>query len=83
MNLLLLGLDNAGKTTFLLNIKSRRVTEVAINVYPHNEEIKIGYNCFDVFDFEGREAERTSWKYYPVMDGILFLVDAADLKRFS
>ena len=39
---------------------------------------------FKAFDLGGHEAVRSAWRnYFPKVDGIIYLIDAADPSRFN
>ncbi|KAG5507864.1 hypothetical protein JIQ42_07155 [Leishmania sp. Namibia] len=87
--LLILGLNNAGKTSILYHLQLGHSiatqptlggnTETLTITHPHTNNT-ITFTCWDL---GGQEQLRASWKlYYDHTDAILFVVDAADAVRF-
>ena len=83
-NIVFLGLDNAGKTTLLYMLQSDRFTQTDSTIHPHQAEITIGNIRFNSYDLGGHLQARKTWKeYFGQLDGIVFLIDAADRDRIS
>ena len=77
--LLVLGLDNAGKTTFLYQLKLGEVVNTAPTIGFNVETIKYKRCSFTCWDVGGQKKIRSLWRhYYRGSDGLIFLVDSAD-----
>ena len=83
-NIIFLGLDNAGKTTMLYMLQSDRFTQTDSTMHPHQAEVTIGNNRFNSYDLGGHVQARKTWSdYCGTVDGIIFMVDAADTDRLK
>merc|ERR1719253_1330718 len=86
VRILILGLDNAGKTTILYHLKSpgeeptSTIPTIGFNV----ETLQYKNIKFQVWDLGGQTSIRPYWRcYYPNTDAIVFVVDSADKERLS
>ena len=82
--LLVLGLDNAGKSTLLTVLLRNEVVPTAPTHQPVTDVIKIGHMKLRAVDMGGHEIARRMWAQYShEADGIVYIVDAVDRERFT
>jgi GTP-binding protein SAR1 len=91
-NLLVLGLDNAGKTTLLYSLHNNGQHDNAVRSFPPTDrpsfinEFHYGSGLkFNAWDLGGHEAVRHLWEDYvsDQVSAVLFLIDAADHDRLE
>ncbi|KAH0629934.1 hypothetical protein JD844_012428 [Phrynosoma platyrhinos] len=84
LRIVLLGLDNAGKTTLLKRLASEEVNTITptqgFNIKSvHSHGFKL-----NVWDIGGQRAIRAYWKkYLGNTDMLIYVIDSADRKRFE
>lgn len=73
---LLLGLDNAGKTSLMLQYKDNQFIETVPTVGLNVEQIKYRHYIITMWDVGGQATKL--WKhYFDHIDAILFVIDSA------
>ncbi|KAJ3388480.1 ADP-ribosylation factor protein 3 [Entophlyctis sp. JEL0112] len=89
---IILGLDNAGKSTLLERIKATYsspdaavpASKIAPTVGLNIGKIDLGSTCINFWDLGGQRELRRLWKkYYSESHAIVFVVDATDLERIE
>jgi|TARA_B110000208_G_scaffold180746_1_gene230757 small GTP-binding protein len=84
-SILVLGLDNAGKTAILYTLQlgesvMHTVPTIGFNV----EEVIIGNVNIKIFDIGGQDSLRQLWPhYFESASGVAFVIDSADLDRIE
>lgn len=82
IRLLLLGLDNAGKSTVLKRFLGGDVRQISPTVGFDIQSTEYqGFNL-NLWDIGGQTSIRAYWRnYFEETDGLIFVVDAADKRR--
>lgn len=84
LRLLLLGLDNAGKTTILKKLSDEDVQNITPTQGFNIKSLKHGTFKLNVWDVGGQRAIRQFWSnYYDGTEGIIWVIDSADRKRLE
>ena len=65
-------------------LQSDRFTQTDSTIHPHQAEVTIGNIRFNSYDLGGHLQARKTWREYcGQLDGIIFMVDAADRDRIG
>ncbi|KAI1299362.1 ADP-ribosylation factor-like protein 6 [Halotydeus destructor] len=83
-NVLVVGLDNSGKTTVMNFFKPAedKITEIVPTVGFNVERFQVKNLTFTAFDMSGQGRYRNLWEhYYKGTEGIIFVIDSSDSLR--
>ena len=85
VRILILGLDNAGKTTLLKRLLDEDVNEVSPTVGFNIKTIDYkGEYTITFWDIGGQSSIRSYWSnYYAQTDGIIWVLDSTDVARIG
>jgi len=84
VRLLTLGLDAAGKTTFLYKLRLNENVVTIPTIGFNVESVKYKNLNFTIWDIGGQDKIRPLWRhYYHGTHGIIFIVDSADIERID
>merc|ERR1719314_9992 len=82
VRILILGLDNAGKTTILYRLQVDEVVQTIPTIGFNVETVQYKNIKFQVWDLGGQTSIRPYWRcYYPNTQGIIYVVDSTDVDR--
>lgn len=82
--ILFLGLDNAGKTTLMELLRTGKLRQNMPTHHATSEEMTMEGITFRTIDMGGHKSARVLWKnFYSSIDGIVYVVDAADESRLE
>ncbi|KRX10030.1 P-loop containing nucleoside triphosphate hydrolase [Pseudocohnilembus persalinus] len=84
LRILVLGLDNAGKTTILKSLSNEDVTNITPTHGFNIKNLKQDGFKLNVWDVGGQKALREYWSnYYENTDALVYVIDSADTKRMK
>jgi ADP-ribosylation factor-like protein 2 len=84
MRLLMLGLDNAGKTTVVKHLKGEDVRSVSPTLGFDICTMAHGDYTLNIWDVGGQQTIRSYWRnYFEATDAIIWVVDSADVSRID
>ncbi|KAH9869899.1 hypothetical protein J1614_006820 [Plenodomus biglobosus] len=84
MRILMLGLDNAGKTTIVKRIMNEDVNTVSPTLGFIIKTIEYDGYKLNIWDVGGQKTLRTYWKnYFEKTDTLIWVVDATDRERMD
>ena len=82
VRILMVGLDAAGKTTILYQLKMGETVKTIPTIGFNVETLEYKNLNFTVWDVGGQDKIRVLWKhYYQYTDGLIFVVDSNDKDR--
>nr|KJB53833.1 hypothetical protein B456_009G006900 [Gossypium raimondii] len=80
--ILVLGLDNAGKTTILYRLQMGEVVSTIPTIGFNVETVQYNNIKFQVWDLGGQTSIRPYWRcYFPNTQAIIYVVDSSDTDR--
>mmetsp|Transcript_13991 Transcript_13991/g.15442 ORF Transcript_13991/g.15442 Transcript_13991/m.15442 type:complete len:196 (-) Transcript_13991:412-999(-) len=84
VRILMVGLDNAGKTTILHSMRSRSHIETVPTIGFNVETLKYKNLQMQIWDLGGQDKFRKLWRcYFCQTDAIIFVLDSADETRMD
>lgn len=84
MRLLMLGLDNAGKTTILKKFNGEDTSTISPTLGFNIKTLEFQGYKLNVWDVGGQTTIRSYWRnYFEQTDGLVWVVDSADTLRLN
>jgi len=84
LRILLLGLDNAGKTTLLKSLASEDISHITPTQGFNIKSVQSSNFKLNVWDIGGQRKIRPYWKnYFENTDILIYVIDSADRRRFE
>lgn len=84
MRILILGLDNAGKTTILKRFNGEPIDTISPTLGFNIKTLEHRGFKLNMWDVGGQKSLRSYWKnYFECTDGLIWVVDSADKRRLE
>lgn len=82
LRVLVVGLDNAGKTTIVKRVNGESIDEISPTLGFNIKSMMHGDYALNIWDVGGQKTLRSYWRnYYESTDGLIWVVDSADARR--
>eukprot|EP00238_Polyblepharides_amylifera_P013255 CAMPEP_0196578558 /NCGR_PEP_ID=MMETSP1081-20130531/7440_1 /TAXON_ID=36882 /ORGANISM="Pyramimonas amylifera, Strain CCMP720" /LENGTH=177 /DNA_ID=CAMNT_0041897819 /DNA_START=196 /DNA_END=726 /DNA_ORIENTATION=+ len=82
IRVLMVGLDNAGKTTIVKRINGEDTSTVSPTLGFNIKTMSFKEYTLNIWDVGGQKTLRSYWRnYYEQTDGMVWVVDSADVRR--
>jgi len=84
MRLLMVGLDNAGKTTIVKRINGEDISTISPTLGFSIKTMQYKAYRLNIWDVGGQKTLRSYWRnYYEQTDGLVWVVDSSDTRRLA
>lgn len=84
MRILMVGLDNAGKTTIVMRINGEDTSSISPTLGFNIKTIEYKSYRLNIWDVGGQKTIRSYWRnYFEQTDGLVWVVDSSDLRRLD
>eukprot|EP01018_Ginkgo_biloba_P010583 Gb_16514 [translate_table: standard] len=84
MRILMVGLDNAGKTTIVMRINGEDTSNISPTLGFNIKTIEYKSYRLNIWDVGGQKTIRSYWRnYYEQTEGLVWVVDSSDLRRLD
>eukprot|EP00240_Pyramimonas_obovata_P006688 CAMPEP_0118928672 /NCGR_PEP_ID=MMETSP1169-20130426/5874_1 /TAXON_ID=36882 /ORGANISM="Pyramimonas obovata, Strain CCMP722" /LENGTH=172 /DNA_ID=CAMNT_0006870707 /DNA_START=143 /DNA_END=658 /DNA_ORIENTATION=- len=82
IRILMVGLDNAGKTTIVKRINGEDISTISPTLGFNIKTMSFKEYTLNIWDVGGQKTLRSYWRnYYEQTDGLIWVVDSSDIRR--